>query len=65
MTEDMGQNYLILIMETIRIYLFIQIAYLGVCVGGGAALPSPRSNFISNILLPVNQRCANLAHETH
>ena len=41
MTEDMGQNYLILIMETIRIYLFIQIAYLGVCVGGGGGGGSP------------------------
>ena len=38
MTEDAGQNYLIL-METIRIYLFIQIANLGVCVGGGEGPP--------------------------
>ena len=34
MTEDAGQNYLIL-METICIYLFIQIDISDVCVCGG------------------------------
>ena len=47
MTEDAGQNYLIL-MKTIRIYMDIQIANSGVCEGQPPPVPSPRQgNFIS------------------
>ena len=63
MTEDAGQNYLIL-MEKTSIYLFIQITNSGVWGGGGQ--PPPSAWLLQTLSAPLISRMQRLVlHEKH